>query len=161
MVAIRDAEKEEFLRPSRSLIQTIGRAARHVRGKAILYGDRITTAMQYALDETERRRARQTVYNRERGITPQSIRKAGKDLIEGMPGAPAPGSRAWPKAAEEVAEYETMPAPALAKLIARLEKQMYQHARNLEFEQAAALRDRITRIRDSKFGLIGQVRGNP
>ncbi len=157
LVAILDADKEGFLRSARSLIQTIGRAARHVRGKAILYGDRVTTAMQYALDETERRRARQTAYNLEHGITPQSIRKAVRDIIEGMPASPPPsGPRAWQKAAEEAAEYETMPAPALAKLIVKLEKQMYQHARNLEFEQAAALRDRISRIRDSKLGLVGQ-----
>ena len=157
LVAILDADKEGFLRSARSLVQTIGRAARHVRGKAILYADRTTAAMQQAIGETERRRVRQEAYNREHGITPQSIRKAVKDLIEGVPGAPVPGRSDWPQAAEDAADYETLSAPALAKLITKLQKQMYQHARNLEFEQAAALRDRLTNIRAGKFGIVQKV----
>ncbi len=157
LVAILDADKEGFLRSARSLVQTIGRAARHVRGTAILYADRVTTAMQQAIGETERRRARQEAYNREHGITPQSIRKAVKDLIEGVPGAPVPGRSEWPKAAEAAADYETLSAPAFAKLITKLQKQMYQHARNLEFEQAAAMRDRLATIRAGKFGIVQKI----
>jgi excinuclease ABC subunit B len=159
LVTILDADKEGFLRSGRSLVQTIGRAARHVNGKAILYADRVTSAMQHAIDETGRRRARQAAYNLEHGITPQSIRKAVKDIIEGVTAAPEARGRAWPKAAEDAAEYQSLSAPALAKLIAKLEKQMYQHAHDLEFEQAAALRDKIAKVRASQFGVVTGAAG--
>jgi excinuclease ABC subunit B len=154
LVAILDADKEGFLRSTRSLIQTIGRAARNLHGKAILYADRVTEAMRAALDETQRRRNRQTEYNRTHGITPTTVVKAVKDIIEGVPYARpgvVGGERERLEAAEEGAEYSAMKPEALAKLLNKLEKQMYQHARNLEFEQAAALRDRIAAIRSQSF----------
>ena len=157
LVAILDADKEGFLRSTRSLIQTIGRAARHINGRVILYGDQITDSMRAALDETDRRRQKQLAYNAEHGITPRGIQKAVKEIIDGVhparPGAKA-GRGAPLTAAEEASDYETMPAGALAKLLNRLEKQMHQHARNLEFEQAAALRDKIRALRDRNFGLL-------
>jgi len=159
LVAILDADKEGFLRSTRSLIQTIGRAARHINGKAILYADRVTNAMREALDETDRRRERQRGYNRQHGITPKSIRKAVKDIIEGVSAPSATGYPGQVLAAESAAEYETLPAPALSRLITKLEKQMHQHARNLEFEQAAAIRDRLGRIRALRFGVVPKVIG--
>jgi len=157
LVAILDADKEGFLRSTRSLIQTIGRAARHLNGKAILYADRITGSMRTALDETERRRQRQMDYNAKHGITPRGISKAVKDIIEGVPLARAGrGEKPFLLAAEEGASYETMTPADLARAIAKLEKQMHTHARNLEFEQAAATRDRIQAIKDAKFGGTGQ-----
>jgi excinuclease ABC subunit B len=160
LVAVLDADKEGFLRSTRSLIQTIGRAARHVHGKAILYADRVTDAMRAALDETGRRRARQSAYNEQHGITPKSVIKAVKDIIEGV-SQPVTGDQArggsFLPVAEEAAAYDAMSAGDLSRLLAKLEKQMYQHARNLEFEQAAALRDKISAIRTNKFvGLQGK-----
>jgi excinuclease ABC subunit B len=163
LVAILDADKEGFLRSTRSLIQTIGRAARNLHGKAILYADRVTDAMRSALDETERRRSKQKTYNQQHGITPKSVTKAVKDIIEGVSQPVAPegvGAGRFPLAAEESAVYESMPADDLSRLLAKLEKQMYQHARNLEFEQAAALRDKISAIRTNKFVGV-QVPGLP
>jgi len=160
LVAILDADKEGFLRSNRSLIQTIGRAARNLRGKAILYADKITEAMRTAIDETERRRHKQEQHNLDHGITPASVVKAVKEIIDGVRPAPAPG---WPgtgerreylEAAEQAAEYAALAPDALAKLLTRLEKEMYQYARNLEFEQAAALRNKIHAIRERNFGLI-------
>jgi excinuclease ABC subunit B len=154
LVAILDADKEGFLRSTRSLIQTIGRAARHVNGKAILYADRVTSAMRTALDETDRRRSKQVSYNEHHGITPASVVKAVKDIIEGVSQprkVEDAGTGRALLAAEESAAYEAMPADDLSRLLAKLEKQMYQHARNLEFEQAAALRDKISAIRMNKF----------
>ena len=154
LVAILDADKEGFLRSTRSLIQTIGRAARHVNGKAILYADRVTDSMRTAMDETERRRSKQVAHNVHHGITPASVVKAVKDIIEGVSQprkAEHAGAGRALLAAEESAAYEAMPADDLARLLAKLEKQMYQHARNLEFEQAAALRNRISAIRTYKF----------
>jgi excinuclease ABC subunit B len=158
LVAILDADKEGFLRSTRSLIQTIGRAARHVSGKAILYADRITDSMRTAIDETGRRRQKQTAYNEEHGITPQSIRKKIKDIIEAVPGrGPVSGKKKGAReavlVAEEAAEYQAMGAGNLAKVISRLEKQMFDHARNLEFEEAAAIRDKIDAIKRGQFGL--------
>ncbi|MCR4301903.1 MAG: excinuclease ABC subunit UvrB, partial [Sulfuricaulis sp.] len=153
LVAILDADKEGFLRSPRSLIQTIGRSARHIRGKAILYADRMTNSMQVAIDETERRREKQIAYNKAHGITPKGIIKAVKEIIEGVaPTHPMFGAkdygaktdhpaREFLRAAEEEATYAAMAPNALAKLLNKLEKQMYAHARNLEFEKAAALRD--------------------
>ena len=154
LVAILDADKEGFLRSARSLIQTIGRAARHIRGTAILYAGKVTDSMRQAIDETDRRRAKQTAYNQSHGITPKGIVKAVKDIIEGVPHARATGpGRDLLYAAEEGAEYSGLPAAELARVLGRLEKQMYAHARNLEFEQAAAVRDKIQAIRAGSFGL--------
>jgi Excinuclease ABC subunit B len=143
LVAILDADKEGFLRSSDSLIQTIGLAARNANGKAILYADRVTESMRRAIVESERRRAKQIGANRARGITPQTIRKAVADILEAhTPGAPLP-AREYAKVAEQMAEYGRLTPQQLAKRIKALEKQMYQHAKDLEFEQAAAIRDQI------------------
>jgi excinuclease ABC subunit B len=146
LVAILDADKEGFLRSERSLIQTIGRTARNLHGKAILYGDQITGSMRRAIDETERRRAKQRAYNEAHGITPRSIQKAVADIMEGARlGAPIPAER-YAKVAEEVAEYAVLPPAKLIQKIKQLEQAMYRHAGNLEFEEAAKLRDEIQRI---------------
>jgi len=157
LVAILDADKEGFLRSTRSLIQTIGRAARNVNGRAILYADKITDSMRAAIDETGRRREKQVTYNKEHGITPQSIKKRIKDIIEAVPGrGPKGGKRVGARDAvmveDEAAVYEAMSAAGLGKAIAKLEKQMFDHARNLEFEQAAALRDKIDAIKHKQLG---------
>ena len=166
LVAILDADKEGFLRSARSLIQTIGRAARHINGKAILYADRMTDSMRYAIDETDRRRLKQVAYNTEHGITPKGIIKAVKEIIDGVaPTHPLFGTknygtksahagREYLNAAEEQAEYAALTPNALAKHLSKLEKQMYAHAKNLDFEQAAALRDKINAIRSHQFGVI-------
>ncbi|MEA3277904.1 MAG: excinuclease ABC subunit UvrB [Pseudomonadota bacterium] len=146
LVAILDADKEGFLRSEGSLIQTIGRAARNANGKAILYADRVTGSMERAIGETERRRARQVAFNAEHGITPQTIRKAVADIMEGaMPGAPM-RARDYAKVAEEVAEYAGLTPPQMARKLKALEKEMYRHAKDLEFEKAAAVRDRIREL---------------
>jgi len=153
LVAIFDADKEGFLRSDRSLIQTIGRAARNVHGKAILYADEITGSMQRAIEETERRRAKQIAYNEAHGITPRSIRKRVADIMEGAtPGAPGM-PRAAKQVAEPAAEYAALTPEAAMRRIAELEKAMYAHARNLEFEEAARLRDEIAHIRAQGLGL--------
>ena len=147
LVAIFDADKEGFLRGERALIQTIGRAARNARGKAILYAANITRSMQAAMDETARRREKQQKYNEEHGITPQTIRKKITDVMEGAHVA------IKAKKAHREREREALPADpkAAAKLIKQLEKQMLEHAKNLEFEAAAALRDRIKHIEQSAY----------
>ncbi len=146
LVAILDADKEGFLRSEGSLIQTIGRAARHINGKAILYADNITGSMQRAMDETKRRRDKQLNFNQTMGITPRSVQKKIMDIMEGAyPGAPM-APRRFAKVAEEVAEYAVLSPQQMAKKIKELEKQMYEHARNLEFEEAARLRDRIREL---------------
>jgi excinuclease ABC subunit B len=143
LVAILDADKEGFLRSEGSLIQTIGRAARNAEGKAILYADRITGSMQRAMDETERRRAKQVEHNLAHGITPQSIRKSISDIMEAStPGAPMK-ARAYAAVADEEAEYAALTPQQMARRIKALEKEMYKHAKDLEFEKAAAVRDRI------------------
>jgi excinuclease ABC subunit B len=155
LVAILDADKEGFLRSDRSLIQTVGRAARHLRGKAILYADQITGSMRRALDETERRRAKQRTYNQAHGITPRGIQKAVADIMEGAyahPGAPLPATE-YAKVAEETAAYARETPAFLMKKIKQLEQAMYRHARDLEFEEAAKLRDEIQRIRQFGLGL--------
>ena len=158
LVAILDADKEGFLRSKRSLIQTIGRAARHLSGRAILYADRITDSMRAAIDETERRRAKQATYNLTHGITPAGIVKEVKDIIDGVAYArPGRGEPAALLAAEEAAEYELLSPDALARMLNKLEKQMYAHARNLEFEQAAALRNKIQAIKARNFGVARGV----
>jgi len=148
LVAILDADKEGFLRSGGSLIQTIGRAARNVRGKAILYADKMTRSMKYAIEETERRRDRQIAYNQEHGITPQTIKKRIADIMEGARDqASARGVR---RAAERRADYRSMSPEKAAAQIKELEARMHEHAKNLEFEDAAQLRDEIQRIkRDS------------
>jgi len=147
LVAILDADKEGFLRSEGSLIQTIGRAARNANGQAILYADEITGSMRRAIDETERRRAKQTAFNAEHGITPQTIRKAVADILEGAtPGAPM-RAQEHARVAEEAAEYASLTLAQMAKKIKALEKTMYRHAKDLEFEQAAAIRDRIRELR--------------
>lgn len=155
LVAILDADKEGFLRSGRSLIQTIGRAARHIHGKAILYADRITDSMRYAMDETDRRRRRQQEHNERHGIVPKGVVKAVRDIIDGVYSRAAPGGPRRGRApAEDMPDYEALSPEALAKALARLEKEMLAHARNLEFEQAARLRDRISAIREQRFGVI-------
>jgi excinuclease ABC subunit B len=146
LVAILDADKEGFLRSEGSLIQTIGRAARNVNGKAILYADRITGSMERAIGETERRRDKQTAFNAANGITPQTIRKAVADILDGAhPGAPLE-ARTYARVAEELAEYARLTPQQMAKKIKAMEKEMYQHAKDLEFEKAAAVRDRIKEL---------------
>lgn len=155
LVAILDADKEGFLRSTGSLIQTIGRAARNLRGKAILYADRMTRSMQAAIDETGRRREKQVEYNLEHGITPKSVARPIVDILEGArsEGAETKGGRGKARrVAEEPADYGPLdPAQALAKIKA-LEQQMYQHARDLEFEDAARLRDKIRRLKEASLG---------
>ena len=150
LVAILDADKEGFLRAERSLIQTIGRAARNINGKAILYADRITDSMQRAIGETERRRARQIAFNAANGITPRGIRKHIKEMIDGVYSAQDDQRKL--KALEESAEVEALSEKDLSKRIKLLERQMLEHARNLEFEKAARLRDRLSLLREQAFG---------
>jgi len=152
LVAILDADKEGFLRSERSLIQTIGRAARHINGAAILYADRITDSMRRAIGETERRRAKQIAYNEERGITPVGISKRIKDIIEGF--YDRDRAQFDLKAAQNQARYEVMSEKQLAREIKRMEKQMFDHARNLEFEKAAVARDQLAALRKSVFGVV-------
>ena len=150
LVAVLDADKEGFLRSEQSLIQTIGRAARNLHGRAILYADSITGSMQRALAETDRRRAKQMAYNAEHGITPRSITKAIGDLIDigrSESGTTRRGQQA--KVAEPQGDYRKLNAKQLGQLIAKLEQEMYRHAENLEFEQAAKVRDRIHAVRES------------
>ncbi len=153
LVAILDADKEGFLRSERSLIQTIGRAARHLNGRAILYADKETGSMRRAIDETERRRNRQIAHNLKHGITPQSIRKSVADIMEGANPAAPGGARRGTKVAEPAADYSRLSPAQVAQRMKKLEQQMYEHARNLEFEDAARLRDQIHQIRKEGLGL--------
>ncbi|MEV3812689.1 excinuclease ABC subunit UvrB [Aeromonas allosaccharophila] len=148
LVAILDADKEGFLRSTRSLIQTIGRAARNLNGKVILYGDTITNSMKVAIEETERRRALQHAHNLKHGITPKGLNKSVGDVMD-MGGSRSAGKagKGSRKAAELQGEYHARSASEIVKEIKRMEEQMFQHARDLEFEQAAALRDQIQRLR--------------
>ncbi|WP_119288234.1 excinuclease ABC subunit UvrB [Azohydromonas sediminis] len=150
LVAILDADKEGFLRAERSLIQTIGRAARNVHGKAILYADQITESMRRAIGETERRRAKQIAYNAEHGIVPQGIRKQVRDLIDGVVSDRA--AKDDLQRAQAAAEVEALSEKDLGKRIKLLERQMLEHAKNLEFEKAARLRDQLALLREQAFG---------
>ena len=153
LVAILDADKEGFLRSEQSLIQTIGRAARNLEGKAILYADKVTGSMQRAMDETERRRSLQVAHNEKHGITPQSIIKEVTDIMEGAHAAVGHNKRAR-KVAEESATYAIntdQSYESMAKEIKRLEEKMYQHARNLEFEEAANTRDLLGKLREKSL----------
>ncbi len=150
LVAILDADKEGFLRSDNSLIQTIGRAARHIHGRAILYADRVTGSMRRAIDETDRRRKRQLQYNEVHGITPRGITKAVTDIMEGARSeAPVPGGR---RRGEKARAAEDLRPEALVKQIKKLEGEMFRRARNLEFEDAAALRDEIERLKQLELG---------
>ncbi|WP_298580888.1 excinuclease ABC subunit UvrB [uncultured Luteimonas sp.] len=152
LVAILDADKEGFLRSTGSLIQTIGRAARNLRGKAILYADRVTDSMRRAIDETDRRRQKQVEYNTEHGITPQSVVRAVMDIMEGARDEPAAARAAAGKArrvADQAEDYAALDPARLAARLKALEQQMYQHARDLEFEDAARVRDEIRKIREA------------
>jgi excinuclease ABC subunit B len=153
LVAIFDADKEGFLRSEGSLIQTIGRAARNVRGKAILYADKVTGSMQRAIDETNRRRGKQLEFNQEHGIEPRSIRKAVQDIMEGARASPRGKKGERRRGRDDGARYDRLsPEQALARAV-QLEKRMYEHARNLEFEQAAQLRDEINDLKHQSVGL--------
>ena len=157
LVAILDADKEGFLRSEGSLIQTIGRAARHVNGRAILYADRITGSIERALAETNRRRAKQIEYNAEHGITPQSIVKAVTDVMEGARAdVEGDGKR---RGGRGEAEPALLGPEQAMKRIKKLEAEMYRHARNLEFEEAARIRDQIEKLRHQAFGPPGALAG--
>ena len=156
LVAILDADKEGFLRAERSLIQTIGRAARNLNGRAILYADRVTESMRKAMGETERRRLKQIAFNEEHGITPRSIVKQVKDLIDGVYSEKS-GREAekLEQSALQKARVEEMGEKDIAREIKRLEKEMLEHARNLEFEKAAQARDQLALLRERAFGAAG------
>ena len=148
LVAILDADREGFLRSDSSLIQTIGRAARNIRGKAILYADKITGSMERAIAETDRRRNRQREYNLEHGITPKSIEKAVTDIMEDARTMTPSGDSRQQKVAETVAQYQHMSPVELGKTILEMEKQMIRHAELLEFEEAAEMRDKIKNLKE-------------
>ncbi|MCC7007000.1 MAG: excinuclease ABC subunit UvrB [Ottowia sp.] len=152
LVAILDADKEGFLRSERSLIQTIGRAARHLNGKAILYGDKVTDSMRAAMGETQRRREKQNIFNQTHGITPIGVVKRIKDLIDGV--YDAKGQQTLQRQASADAHYEKMSEKQLAKEIKRLEKLMLTHAKNLAFEQAAQTRDQLMQLKQQVFGAV-------
>jgi excinuclease ABC subunit B len=147
LVAILDADKEGFLRSERSLIQTMGRAARHINGTAILYADRMTDSMQRAIAETDRRRGKQLTYNTSHSITPKGVMKRIKDLIDGVYDA------TQMQVAQDEARYEAMSEKQIAREIKALEKKMHEHARNLEFEEAARARDRLAELKKRVFGV--------
>jgi len=149
LVAILDADKEGFLRSERSLIQTIGRAARHLNGRAILYADRITESMRRAIGETERRRTKQQAHNLKQGITPIGVTKRIKDIIDGI--YDRDSAREGLKAAQNQARYELMDNREMTREIKRVEKDMLAAARNLEFERAAQLRDELHALKQRLF----------
>ena len=152
-MAILDADKEGFLRSERSLIQTIGRAARNLNGVAILYADKITDSMKLAIGETERRRAKQQAYNIEHGITAVGIKKQIKELIDGVYSPQQ--AREHMESEKETAKIESMSEKQIGKEIKRLEKLMLEHARNLEFEKAAQVRDQLHVLKTQAFGAPG------
>jgi excinuclease ABC subunit B len=151
LVAILDADKEGFLRSERSLIQTMGRAARHLNGAALLYADVMTDSMRRAIAEVDRRRNKQIEFNARHGITPKGISKRIKDLIDGV--YDADEAQTLRRAAQDEARYEAMSEKQIAREIRQLEKKMLEHAKNLEFEQAAKLRDQLTELKRRVFGV--------
>jgi excinuclease ABC subunit B len=151
LVAILDADKEGFLRSENSLIQTIGRAARHLNGKAILYADQVTGSMRKALDETNRRRAKQLEFNAANNITPRGVKKAVMDILEGAYSEANRGP--LKKVAEATPDYSALTPDQVIRRVKKLEQEMLKHARNLEFEEAAKLRDQIAQLRKSSLGL--------
>jgi len=153
LVAILDADKEGFLRSERSLIQTIGRAARNLNGVALLYADRMTDSMERAIGETERRRAKQIAFNEANGIVPRGVKKVIKDMIDGV--YSEKGAKEELEVAQETAKYEAMSEKQIAKEIKRLEKAMLDHAKNLEFEKAAQVRDQLHHLKQQLFGAPG------
>jgi len=160
LVAILDADKEGFLRSEGSLIQTIGRAARNIRGRAILYADHITGSIQRAVEETDRRRRKQVEFNEQHGITPRGITKSVPDIMEGARAeAPTPGRMR--RVAEAPSDYERMPPEQIVKRIKKLEQEMFKLARNLEFEAAAKVRDDIALLRRAELGLPASTAGLP
>src|SRR5690606_4073031 len=161
LVAILDADKEGFLRSEGSLIQTIGRAARNIHGKAILYADAETRSMQRAIEETNRRRAKQIAFNEAHGITPQTIIKRVADVMEGAREEGARGRTPAPrrKVAEPRLAYERPSPDEVMKRIRKLEADMFRHARELEFERAAELRDEIDLLRHEGLGLPSDLAG--
>ena len=154
LVAILDADKEGFLRSERSLIQTIGRAARNLNGSAILYADHVTDSMRRAIDETDRRRVKQLAFNEQHGIVPRGVSKQIREMIDGV--FDPNQARQELKVAEQQAQYESMGEKGVAREIKRLEKQMLDHARNLEFEKAAQVRDQLALLKEQVFGANGQ-----
>jgi excinuclease ABC subunit B len=154
LVAVLDADKEGFLRSGRSLIQTIGRAARHINGTAILYADQMTDSMKAAIEETERRRAKQIAFNLAHGIEPKSISKRIKDMIDGV--YDAGSAKETRKAAQEEAKYESLSEKQLDQRIKKLEKEMLEAAKNLEFERAASLRDELKTLRERLMSVAGE-----
>ena len=153
LVAILDADKEGFLRSDRSLIQTIGRAARNAKGTVIMYADKITGSMRRSIDETERRRAKQQAYNEEHGIVPKTVHKKVADIMGSVYDGEETAAREFLKVADEVAEYAGMTPAQLDKLIKKLEQQMMQHAKDLEFEEAAKVRDQIQHVKTMNLGI--------
>jgi excinuclease ABC subunit B len=148
LVGVLDADKEGFLRSGRSLVQTIGRAARHLNGTAILYADHVTDSMRAAIAETDRRRAKQQAFNEAHGIVPRGVQKQVRDLIDGV-------YEAGRAAHSADVDYETMGEKQVSKEIKRLEKLMFEHAKNLEFEKAAQVRDQLAVLREQVFGASG------
>jgi excinuclease ABC subunit B len=153
LVAILDADKEGFLRSENSLSQTIGRAARHLNGRAILYADQETGSIKRAIEETNRRRRKQLEFNEQHGITPRGIKKGVADILEGAYSDAARGPLR--KLAEPAADYSSLRPDQIIRRIKKLEQEMLKHARNLEFEQAARLRDEIQKLRNLELGLTG------
>jgi excinuclease ABC subunit B len=153
LVAILDADKEGFLRSERSLIQTIGRAARNLNGVALLYADRMTDSMERAIGETERRRAKQIAFNEANGIVPRGVKKIIKDMIDGV--YSVQDAKEVIQTAQETARYESMSEKQISKEIKRLEKAMLDHAKNLEFEKAAQVRDQLHQLKQQLFGAPG------
>ena len=153
LVAVLDADKEGFLRSERSLIQTVGRAARNLNGRAILYADQITGSMERAIAETDRRRERQAQYNAERGITPKGVEKAVTDILDSAYSVPGRGKSKAHRVAERKAVFdaETLAPGELSRRLKELEQAMYEHAKNLEFEEAARIRDQLAEIRQRAF----------
>jgi excinuclease ABC subunit B len=156
LVAILDADKEGFLRSENSLIQTIGRAARHLNGRAILYADHMTGSIQRALDETARRRTKQVEFNEQHGITPRGIKKAVTDIMEAFG---SPEETRGKKVSDKFATYAKLTPEQAVRQIKKLEQEMQKRARNLEFEEAARLRDEIAKLRKIELGLSDTLAG--